>query len=304
MELLGLEHCPRPATASTRLFQQIAQGNYINQRPSFADFTLVENEVRNNLPIADRDQTIHILTFLKNVLKTNNGSKNTFNFKNLYGFAFNSIDNLSRDLQQKNMLDDSFSQAAESLSFFLFNIVKNNVNNQDLLDQIHIVTQFSKLYENIIVHAPHLNSLSDTMGNHLFSILARNIDSEPALQTGYSDFIKIITSLNKVCRENTDACNLAKILAGSFKSLGSISRKSSGYARNATREAKALIESTRNNINPEQLSDAVSFFFKANISQTVLNRKCKEIFNLTGCRPANFIDLDNYYHITTPRFRL
>ncbi|MEN9450903.1 MAG: hypothetical protein RJA83_1521 [Pseudomonadota bacterium] len=290
---LGLEDCPRPVTASTRLFQQIARGNYTNQKPSFADYAQVESEIKANIHTLDREQYTHILTFLKNALKTSNGSENTFNFKNLYRFAFNSVDNLSTDLQQKNRLDESFAQAAESLSFFLFNIVKNNVNNQDLLDQVHIITQFSYLFENIIRQAPHLNSLLDTMGNHLFSILARNIDSIEALQTGHREFIKIIKDLNQVCRENRDACNLSKILAGSFKSLGSMSRKSSGYTLNATKEAKALIETSRTHLSPEQLSDSVSFFFKANITKNELIRQCKQKFNLTGCRPASKINLDD-----------
>jgi hypothetical protein len=290
--LLGFEKCPRPVTPSIRLFQRIAEGNYFNQKPPFADFALVESEI-NNIRTLDRDQRIHILSFLKNVLKTNNGPENKFNFKNLYTFAFENIDNLTNDLRQKNQLDLSFAEAVENLSFVLFNIVKNNVNNEDLYDQIHIITQFSTLYENIILHAPHLNSLSDTVRNHLFNILARNIDSEYALQAGHTNFFNIINNLNKVCRENRNTCNVLKISAGSFKSLGSISSKSSSYTLNATREANALIESTRGNLNPEQLRDAVAFFFRANISQADLNRKCKQLFNLTGCRPASTINLDN-----------
>lgn len=297
VNLLGLADCPRPVTASTRLFRQIAEGHYTNQKPSFGDFVQVESGIKNNIDTLDRAEYIHVLDFLKNVLKTNDGSKNAYNFKSLYHFVFKSIDNLSNDLQQKNMLDDSFAQAAESLSFFLFNIVKNNVNNQDLLDQVHIITQFSKLYENIIIQAPHLDSLLDTMGNHLFSILARNIDSEPALRTGYREFVNIIKDLNKVCRENSGVCNLSKILAGSFKSLGSMSRKSSRYTLNATAEARALIEATRTHLNAVQLSDAVSFFFKANISQIDLDRQCKQKFNFTGCRPAIKINLDDLAYV-------
>jgi hypothetical protein len=293
LELLDLEDCPRPVTASIQLFQRIAAGNYNNQKPPFTDFIQVESEIKHNSDTLNQDQRIHILDFLKNVLKTNNSAENTFNFKNLFSFASNNINNLTNDLQQKNRLDDSFAKAAEYLSFFLFNIVKHNGNNEDLLGQIHIIKQFSKLYENIMIKAPYLNSLLDTMRNHLFSILARNIDSETALQTGHLDFLNIIKDLNKVCRENRKACNLSKKSAGSFKSLGSISRKASGYELSATKEAKALIESNRPHLTPTQLSDAVSFFFKANITQNDLNNKCREIFNLTGCKPSSSINLDN-----------
>lgn len=293
VDLLDLENCPRPVTPSIQLFQRIAQGNYFNQKPPFADFVQVKGEIRDNFSTLDRNQHIHILDFLKNVLKANSRPENTFNFKSLYGFAFDSINNLSNDLQQKNMLNDSFAQAAENLSFFLFNIVKNNVKNEALFDQIHIIDQYKKLYVDIIIQAPHLKSLLDTMGNHLFSIFDRNIDSPPALQEGHNVLLKSINDVNKVCRENHDTCNLPKILARSFKSLGSISRKSSGYAINATNEAKTLIEATSTYLNPEQLSGAVSFFFKANISQIELDRQCKQKFNLTGCRPASLINLDN-----------
>lgn len=292
--LLELEDCPRPITESTRLFQQIANGNYTNQSPSYIEYTKVQNEIKGQMDSLKRDQSIHILAFLKNVLKTNNGAENSFNFQQLYQFAFNRIQSLNKDLQLNNMLNDSFAQAAENLSYFIFNIVKKNTDNNDLLDQIHVIDQFSKLFENIIIRAPHLHSLIETTTNHLFSILARNIDSEAALQTGHSQFLNIIKNINKVCRDNPGACNQIKILAGSFKSLGSISRKTSGYAVNATKEAQALIEETnQKNLSTQQLADAVSFFFKANISQDNLNRDCKQKFNLTGCRPANTINFDD-----------
>ncbi len=286
VDLLGLKDCPRPVTLSVQLFQQIVQGSYINQKPPLTDFTLVKNEI--NIDTLNHEQHFYIITFLKNFLKNN--SESDLNFQWLYRFALKSIDKLTKDLLQKNNLDHSFAQAAKNLSFFLLNLVKKNINNQDLHDQVHVITQFSKLYENIITQAPLLTSLSNTIGNHLFSILARNIDSEKALASGHNDFIALIKNLNQVCSKN-QACNSFKILALSFKSLGSMSRKSEGhYAINATHEAQELLSLAR--LASNQLGDAASFFFKANIKQHELDLQCKQIFNLTDCKPANLTDLD------------
>ncbi|TKW77220.1 MAG: hypothetical protein DI543_16850 [Bradyrhizobium icense] len=210
-DLLNLAKCSRPMTENIQLFQSITQGNYSNKKPSFTHFEQVENEIYKNIHTLDRMQSIHILVFLNNVLKTNR--EFTFNFLKLGSIAFNMIKNLINDLEEKNNLDSSFAQAEKKLTSFLFNIIKNNNNSQELHSQIHILKQFGKLYEAIILNnSSDLKSLNDTIGNHLFSILARNIDRKEALETGYHDFIDIIQSVNKVCSKNPAACNMPKIL--------------------------------------------------------------------------------------------
>jgi hypothetical protein len=287
---LNLKECPKP-TANTLLFQRIIHGNYINSKPSFSDFEQIKDEINQNLDNLNHASQFHLFTFLKNILKNN--SKSDFDFKMLYGFVFTSINKLTKDLEQQNNLDNSFIQATESLSLFLFNMVKNNVEDRNLYDQIHIIKQFSQFYEKIINHPSQLNNLLDTLNKHFFNMLDRNINRELALQTDHNNFLAIIKDLNKVCRETHNCEKLKlKILARSFKSLGSISRKSNVYKLSTMIETQELINSTKTHLNSKQLSDVISFFFEPNITQNDLNRQCQQTFNLTNCRPASLINLD------------
>lgn len=295
--LLSLDRCPRPMTENIQLFQSIIQGNYPNKQLTLTDFKQIINEIYKNIRTLDRMQSIHILVFLnnnlKNALKTDEASQ--FDFKKLYDIAFDIITNLTKDLKEKNNLDSSFAQAEKKLTSFLFNIIKNNNNRQELHSQIHILEQFSKLYEAIIPNnSSELKSLNDTMGNHLFSILARNIARKEALETGYQTFIDIIKSVNEVCSKNRAACNMLEISTLSFKNLGSMYRQLSGknykdIKGEIIREANKLIQSNQDYLNPQELRSAVSFFFKPNITQPDLNRNCKLLFKL-DCQPASLVE--------------
>ena len=279
---LGFADC---TPFKTQLFKDITSGMYLNSEPSSNDFKTVETEIfwsiHSNL---NQEENACIFNFLKNYLKTNTNLVSKVELEKLLRFASHHIG----ELNKIKFYDHRFSASAENLSFLLFSIIKNHIGN-DFEGQIRAINEFSKLYETVYQQAPHLTNLIDTLANRLFHMLARHIDQDTNLQTSTS-VRSLILNLMSTCLQETH-CSLYKISAKSFKSLGSLSRKNPNNL-DIIQEAKLLSEKLRSKLSLEDLSNVASHFFKPNISQSKLNRQCKEIFNLTNCKPSSSINLD------------
>lgn len=288
-ELFKLKNCSRPMTEDFLLFQTIARGDYHNSSYPLADFECVEKQILQNIDKISSREQIHIFNFLKNILKVNDLS--TSDFKILFGIASNSIHQLNDKLQKRTFGND-FLKITQNLSLFLINILKSNTRNKDLHDQNHIINQFSGLYKNTILYAPGLKRLINEMTNDLFKILFLNADNDANIDMGYNTLVTTINDVNQICIENTNACNPLKVLSFSLKSFAKIYRKHrTSHESKAIADAKALIKLMGDKLSSDEIIKAVSFFFKEDIKQSELNKKCKELFNLTNCLPSNALNL-------------
>lgn len=276
-QLLAINNCYPP---KTKLFSTIISGNYTLTKPSLKDYEEVKAEIfwsinNETMPYTEYK---HLFLFLKNYLKNNTELSNKIDFSDLYKFISYHINNLNKT----NIDKTDFDPILDNLSFLLFKTMKEN-KGQNSYEAMDVINSYKQLYGNII-KATSLTPLLKKLNKHLFSLLKDNINQNNAI-TADSYIIVLIKNLIGVCQKNPNRCNTYKLSSNLFNHLGALSRQSNQTHLNVITTTNTFIESAKNYLTPDQLNKAVSSFFSPAMDQAELNNRCKEYFNLTGCRP-------------------